>query len=155
MWAAKAYWSNSEWRIDSCSIRIIPSMTIASGFTHNNLTFIGGQEGLFVHNHNIKKSFDQPFKTLIRTVTLGYDSIIYKGAEGFDNLVVNNNLLQLVTPISYKYNYIDFAFSSPYFESESQTLYQSYLEGYDKSWSDWDEKYTILLAVLSQCQGKN
>lgn len=139
-WAAAAYWSNSEWRIDTCSMRIIPSMTIASGSTHNNLTFVGGQEGLFVHNNNIEKDFKQSFKTLIRKVSLGYDSTIYKGAGGFENLTIDNNYLQLTTPITFRYNYIDFAFSSPYFESESQTLYQSYLEGYDKTWSAWEEK---------------
>jgi serine phosphatase RsbU (regulator of sigma subunit) len=139
-WAATAYWSNSGWRIDTCSMRIIPSMTIASGSTHKNLTFVGGQEGLFVHNNKIEKDFKQSFKTLIRKVSLGYDSTIYKGAGGFENLTINNNYLQLTAPLTFKYNYIDFAFSSPYFESESQTLYQSYLEGYDKTWSAWEEK---------------
>ena len=138
--AALAYRADSDWRIDTSALRLIPSMTIASGSAHNELTFIGGQEGLYVHNRNTEKDFRRTFKTLIRTVKVGYDSTVYRGAGGLTLFSSADNKLDFHSPIANRHNSITFTFSSPYFESEGETLYQSYLEGFDNGWSAWEDK---------------
>jgi serine phosphatase RsbU (regulator of sigma subunit) len=150
--AAITHKDKGEWQIDTTSLRIIPSMTINTAFQDNDLTFVGGQEGLFIYDGRIDKNFNQPFRSLIRSIIIGGDSLVYKGADGFFNTISENNLsiLQFHSPIDYKHNIITFNFSAPYFEGEQLVQYQSYLEGFDKGWSPWEEVYTRTYTNLSE-----
>jgi hypothetical protein len=58
-----------------------------------------------------------------------------------------------------KDNSYRFEFAAPYFEEEKKTKYQTYLEGFDQDWVDWNDntfkEYTNLSAggLHLSCQG--
>lgn len=134
----------NQWRVDTTALRIIPSMTIQAAFQDQNLTFIGGQEGLYVHRSNSQKDFAQKFHSIIRSIVIGNDSIVYKGAKGFLNIINESNRIveTLSMPIHFKNNNIIFTYASPYFEIENRIGYKSYLEGFNTTWSSWDKSNT-------------
>ncbi len=83
-------------------------------------------DGLIRYNASISKEYDQSFQTLIRNINAG--SLLFNPLQ---DSVYNEQL------ISYKNNSIRFEYASPFYEQEQKTKYQTWLEGFDKTWSDW------------------
>ncbi len=130
---------NDSWKTDTLSLRAIPQITTNIAFADSTYIFTGTHVGLFVYNDLIDKKFERSFNTLIRSVVIGADSLVYKGGEGFfQRSDEDNGLVQLFhSPIKFDYNNITFTYSSPYFENEEEIVYSSYLEGFDQDWSLW------------------
>ncbi|MDD4672879.1 MAG: SpoIIE family protein phosphatase [Bacteroidales bacterium] len=137
-------YSNNQWTIDSSALNIIPPMTTQSVKKFGNFIHIGGQDGLFIYDNNISKDFKSKPNTIIRSITIGVDSVIYKGADDFFESTEQQQVkvAQLHTPIKFRHNNIKFEFTSPFFEEESSTVYSSYLEGFNKTWSPWVSENT-------------
>ena len=149
--AAILNYNNNNWVIDSSALNIIPPMTIQTASRFNNLIYVGGQEGLFVYDKSISKNFKVKPNTIIRSITIGLDSAVYKGAEGFfKSTEQNNNILQFHSPISFKQNNIEFSFTAPFFESEDDITYSYHLDGFDKGWSNWLPKNTSNYTNLNE-----
>ena len=70
------------------------------------------------------------YSTLIRKITIGGDSLIYAGKD--IQLLNERNII-----LSSSDNDIEFEFSALQFIRNDKTLYQYYLEGNDKNWSQW------------------
>lgn len=146
------YRSRNGWEVDTTALRLVPSMTIQVAFQDQNLTFIGGQEGLYVHNNDNYKDINQPFRTIIRSIIIGNDSILYKGSDGFYSSISDQGqkVEILSIPIRFKDNNIIFTYASPFFESESKLEYKSYLEGFNTTWSPWESSNTRNYTNLSE-----
>lgn len=132
-------YTNNHWTIDSSALNIIPPMTIQKAIQYDSFIHIGGQEGLFIYDKNVYKDFKIKPNTIIRSISIGIDSVVYKGAEGFFKSTEQNNskILQFHSPIKFKHNNIKFSFTAPFFEEEDDITYSSFLEGFNKTWSTW------------------
>lgn len=109
--------------------------------------WIGGSEGLFRYDTHKKQRLNQPFYTLIRSVILGEDKIIFNGSfytpqtDKLKNNVVSTTQtqqLQFVFPFNPQF-LIQFQFATPYFDNEFANEYSHFLKGYDKTWSSWSK----------------
>jgi signal transduction histidine kinase/CheY-like chemotaxis protein len=88
-------------------------------------------DGLVRYDSKIKKDYDQPFKTLIRSVSAVNQKLPM--AEDHQDAQY--------TSINYRNNTLRFEFAAPFYEREDKTLYQSWLEGFESGWSNWDNNY--------------
>lgn len=137
--AAILKYTNNHWVIDSSALNIIPPMTTQKAKQYSDFIYVGGQEGLFIYDKNINKDFKIKPNTIIRSISIGIDSVVYKGAEGFFKSTEQNNgkAIQFHSPIKFKHNNIKFSFTAPFFEEEDGITYSSFLEGFNKTWSIW------------------
>ncbi|MCG3154917.1 MAG: Adaptive-response sensory-kinase SasA [bacterium] len=96
----------------------------------NGVVWFGGPDGLVRYDTTITKNYAVDFAALIRrVVTIGSDSLLYGGAP------LNDSGRQPRLP--YHDNSVRFEFAAPSFDDEAATHYQYFLEGFDKSWSEW------------------
>ncbi len=99
----------------------------------NGITWFGNFEALIQYNDNIKKDYDRAFTALIRSATSNGTAL---------------EMDELSPVLQYDQNSILFAFAAPFYDQEDKTMYQTYLEGFDKDWSDWhrlaQKEYTNL-----------
>jgi len=115
----------------------------------NGITWLGGHEGLYRYDANVKKDYKQDYYTLIRKVFIGGDSAIFMGTNFDDNGKTSvSQLISLQPTLKYRNNSLTFEYSAPGNEEGTPMLFSYYLEGFDKKWSDWSPKtmkeYTIL-----------
>jgi serine phosphatase RsbU (regulator of sigma subunit)/ligand-binding sensor domain-containing protein len=105
----------------------------------SNIIWLSDVEGIYRYEANEKTKIDFEFNSIIKQVAIGEDSVIFKGTYPDANMV--NSLLQpeyMMPTLPYRYNSIRFASASVSY-NEDINLFQSYLEGFDKSWSRWEE----------------
>ncbi|MBS4013789.1 MAG: SpoIIE family protein phosphatase [Bacteroidetes bacterium] len=145
-------YADGSWKVDSLSLRIIPPMTIYNAILDSKRLLVGGQDGLFIHSLERQKNFNQKYKTFIRQIIIGTDSLVYKGADGFFEYSKDDETPVPVfhNPINYKFNNISFAFSAGFFENEEDLQYRSYLEGFDPDWSTWQNDVTRTYTNLKE-----
>jgi len=91
---------------------------------NQNITWIGTNEGLVRYDPTIPLGKPASFHVLIRKVAVQNDSLLH----------LNGNN----PPIPYTNNQVNFEYAAPFFTKEDQTEYQSWLEGLDKHWSNWN-----------------
>lgn len=91
------------------------------------VTWIGNVDRVIRYSAHEDDKSSHNTKTLIRQATINGDSLLYGGGSN------------VVTTLSLNHGYksLRFLFASPGFDSESSTVYQYILEGYDATWSDW------------------
>jgi len=83
-----------------------------------------------------------PFFTLIRKVIVDKDSVLYHGTNFKLNEMgrysIHETQVENSRPtIKFSLNNIEFHWAAPYFEQEDRLLYSYFLEGFSKSWSEW------------------
>lgn len=112
----------------------------------NGITWIAATKGLYAYYRNKPNYNMGSFKTLIREVSLGRDSILHygcgHGSSGFQtpfNKCDKNNK-QLV--LKYKRNALIFKFTAAYFSPEKHNEYSFCLErnGNKEPWSEWSKE---------------
>lgn len=119
------------------------------GFEHfgklpDKSTLFGFGNGFIHYNPSIKNGVNYPFYSIIRRVEIlnESDSIIYGGFR------ISKTDSSMIFP--HKHNSLRFTFSAPYFEDIEKTQYSYFLDGFDKTWSNWtnktDREYTNLPA---------
>lgn len=110
------------------------------------------EEGVWFSKSNQLYHFDKlytrkdtlPFQTLIRSVTVNSDSLLFYGTN-FKEDVRGGYMIQLEQAedtqpqIKFGYNNIEFRFAAPYFEQEDALKYRYWLEGFEDKWSDWSD----------------
>lgn len=110
----------------------------------DNVTWLGGAEGLLRYDAEVKKDFSQSFYSHICKVTIGKDSVIFKGNyyDIIDSINVPSMEQQdfLKPSVNYSYNYFTFEYSATSFGDEQNNLFNVYLEGFDEGWSGWSSK---------------
>ncbi|TVP44969.1 MAG: hypothetical protein EA341_15820 [Mongoliibacter sp.] len=86
-------------------------------------------EGLIRYDPKKEVSTEKPFFTLLRRIETKTDTlelIRYGRDQGLEAIRLKDN--------SYR-----FEFAAPYFEEEKKTKYQTFLEGFDPDWVDWND----------------
>ncbi|UKN01933.1 SpoIIE family protein phosphatase [Paracrocinitomix mangrovi] len=102
--------------------------------------WVGGSDGLLGYTHRKKDNYEKPYSTLIRSFTIGGDSLMFAGAFFNDGEMSNTQTDNYLFNIDYHFNDVKFTFSSTYFEYQENIQYAFKLEGYDQNWTDWSKK---------------
>ncbi|HVZ95359.1 MAG TPA: GAF domain-containing protein [Chitinophagaceae bacterium] len=92
----------------------------------NGVVWIVSSDKLVRYNANMKANVDQSYKTLIRTITANKLSVD-PGAGSADNL----------PKIKFDNNSLRFDYAAPFYEEHDKIMYQTWLEGFEKTWSAW------------------
>jgi signal transduction histidine kinase/DNA-binding response OmpR family regulator len=96
------------------------------------VTWFASDEGLIRYDFQVKKNYDYDFPTLIRKV-LADRKLIF---SGYQTKYKQDKDSKTPFPIfDYHVRNIAFEFAATFFEVETETQYQCFLEGYDNHWS--------------------
>lgn len=99
---------------------------------------------LYHFDKSFKKKKSLPFQTLIRKVVINGDSLLFNGTNfkslGKGQYTIQKAQDEATRPyINYEYNNIGFHWAAPFFEQEDKLRYTYFLEGFSKSWSEWQQ----------------
>jgi GAF domain-containing protein/CheY-like chemotaxis protein len=134
--------SSGKYQIDSTSL--MPIMNMVGGGDYydihdNDIIWFLGDDQLIRYDSKIKVNADQPYKTIISGITSSKNSL--NPFEGTENKPQE---------IKFKNNSLRFDYATPFYGNEDKTQYQTWLEGFEKGYSDWDKntykEYTNLSA---------
>ncbi|WP_439473511.1 ATP-binding protein [Algoriphagus formosus] len=118
--------------LETYPVNLITASGVASGYTEpNGVIWIGTDEGLIRIDPNKQYKTDYP-------VPLFFTAIY--GAE--EALPISEFLDGKSPEIPFQGNQISFDYASPFFVRENKIQFQSYLEGYDEDWEEWNDKVT-------------
>lgn len=138
--------SSGNWISQSRDLNRLPNKWSDAIFADPDGTlWIGMSKDLWVYNPAVKRSFNAPFRAVIRQV-VAKDSLLFGGAfySQVDSLVRKVSLVQQpyqIPQLNYHYNALVFTFAAPFFEREEDIVYSHYLEGSDETtWSPWDKR---------------
>lgn len=103
---------------------------------YNNHVFIGTKNGLIHFDKNVTKNYHTEYLTTINTIhCTSKDTLIYGSI--LENISMHDEAQSKILKLKYKYNSLNFTFSSMFFESSNKTQYSCYLDGYDDDWNTW------------------
>jgi serine phosphatase RsbU (regulator of sigma subunit) len=103
--------------------------------------WFGNAFDLFTFNKEINRTFSLPYQTLLRSITIGEDSVLFNGT--FFRNVEGKNIIAFEQPeelkpiLKYAFNNVTFEFAAPYFENPENIQYSYLLEGFNNTWSRW------------------
>lgn len=108
---------------------------------NNSNVFIGGEKGFYHVNLELYKKIKYPIQALITSVK----SITKSDSVLFGGYIVNANEEEGLTSkrkseISHSWNSFRFEFASPIYAQQSTIEYSYYLDGFDKTWSEFSRK---------------
>jgi signal transduction histidine kinase/ligand-binding sensor domain-containing protein len=119
---------------------ISPYLSYYDFLDEDSIMWFGNQKGLVRYDPKKDNQDDKEFFTLIRRIETKTDTIPLPQYGGNKR----------IAPFERKDNSYRFEFAAPYFEDEKKTKYQTYLEGFDPDWVDWNDnkfkEYTNLPA---------
>ena len=98
----------------------------------NHYILYGGKGEIIKHDLSIKETPDSDFNAHISKVNFN-DSILYGGNSLSSDKKLNPSL-------PFYNNKFYFQFSALSYHDEKTNIYQYYLEGFDKNWSEWSEE---------------
>lgn len=100
-------------------------------FEDDDVIWFSDTNGLVRYDMNAEINYDTDYPALIRRVVVGGDSLVYGGTA----------LENPVSPeIDYAHNNFHFEFSASSYEDKSGLEFQTFLEGFDDHWSNWNNK---------------
>ena len=109
----------------------IADRTIGSIYPDKNgITWFCTTDGLIRYDGNMQKNYDQPFQSII--------SHISAGKESLNASILSNKETQ---GLKYNNNTLRFEYAAPFFEQENKTQYQTWLEGFENTWSELNNNY--------------
>ncbi|MFD2200493.1 two-component regulator propeller domain-containing protein [Shivajiella indica] len=122
--------SEGSYEIKDYPLNLFTGEVITAFFSEpNGVIWLGTEEGLIrIDGEN---TIDQKKQTPIyfTQIIAGNDTLSHKKQ-------INENE---VPELAYANNSLRIAFASPFFEHEDLTEYQTFLEGFDKDWSQWSK----------------
>ncbi|HEU5365777.1 MAG TPA: GAF domain-containing protein, partial [Hanamia sp.] len=121
--------SSGKYQIDSTSL--MPIMNMVQGGDYydvhdNNIVWYFSDDGFIRYDSKIKENADQSYKTIITGITSQKNSLNPLEETGDKS-----------PEIKFKNNSLRFDYAAPFYVNEDKTEYQTWLEGYEKTWSDW------------------
>ena len=111
--------------LDSSSLLPVVDQAVTNVFPDKNgILWMVTNDKLIRYNHNIKTNINQNYKTLIRKVTVGKQQL-------------NPGLAKdgKTPEVKFNDNSLRFEYAAPFFNREEKILYQTWLEGFEKTWS--------------------
>ncbi|MFT5617406.1 MAG: serine phosphatase RsbU (regulator of sigma subunit) [Arenicella sp.] len=140
--------AGNSYKLDNSPFKKVPPMGVESFLVDEKGTaWLGGTEGLFRYKAEQKdRSAELEYHAIIRKVVIGKDSTLFGG--NYSKQLNDSMRVATLTAITSSQlpivpagmHSIDFYFTSPFFDNESETQYKYYLEGFDDSWSDWEKR---------------
>jgi len=119
------------YRIDKTQLSSINELTIQKIYPERNgIVWICTTDGLIRYDENLEKNIEQSFKTLIRHISAG---------EKILSTILKTDTKP--ASVSFQDNTLRFEYAAPFFDQEEKTTYQTWLEGFEKDWSDFDNNY--------------
>jgi signal transduction histidine kinase/CheY-like chemotaxis protein len=117
--------SNGNYELDSTSLLPVIGQSIQNLYPDKNgIVWFFTNDGLIRYDQKIKINIDQPYKTLIRSITADKQNLNPDSASGNSTEIKHNS------------NSLRFEYAAPFYEQEDKTQYQTWLEGFEKTWSD-------------------
>jgi len=106
--------------------------------------WFGKSNRLYQFDKQFYRRDTMQFQALIRRVSIGNDSVVFKGTnyslERGGNIRISSSQDQGNIPhISYKLNHIRFSWAAPFFEQEEEMEYSYQLQGFEEAWSSWSK----------------
>ncbi len=98
------------------------------------VVWYGGAGELVRYDQNVQKNYAAPFSALLRRVIINTDSVIFAGANAGEGVTPP------VPTLSCQSKTLRFEFSATSFEAEEENRFQTYLEGFEESWSPWTKE---------------
>ncbi len=89
--------------------------------------WFSGREGIIRYDGNLDESTNAKFSSIIRNITLNEDSVFFSGFE----------VPETKPSFAKGWNSVRIQFAAPFFKLENETLFSTYLENRDNSWSEW------------------
>ena len=119
------------YRFDNTLLSSINELTIQKIFTEKNgIVWLCTTDGLIRYDENIENKNDKSFKTILRFASAGKNAL---------NTIKNTS--EKPVAVTYKNNSLRFEYAAPFFEQEEKITYQTWLEGFEKDWSVFDNNY--------------
>ena len=123
-----------NWQPDSVFRRIDLStvFTLYADYNPQDNTdylWISTDQGLIRYDPSIRQIYNRSFSTIIRSVAVNQDSIVYNGTA--------NDSLKQTNIFSFNNNSVVFHFSAVSYDRSESNRFQYYLEGNDDEWSQW------------------
>jgi signal transduction histidine kinase len=108
---------------------VAPYLTYCDFLDTDSIMWFGSPKGLIRYDPKKDNQTDKEFFTLIRRIETKTDTIplLYYGRK------------KDIAAVERKENSYRFEFAAPYFEEEKKTKYQTFLEGFDPDWVDWND----------------
>ena len=107
------------------SIFVDPSST-----EDNTVAWFSGPDGVVRYEGDLKNNFTGNFNVDIRNMSIAGDSLIYAGGIDFPEKM----------EIANDYNSVAIGYAAPFFISQKDMQYSTFLDGLDKGWSDWTKQ---------------
>lgn len=121
---------DSSYTLQEYPYNLITASFAGSWYTEpNGIFWFGTDEGLLRVNPNSNYKTDYPTPLYFNTVVSGENKLILPEFFGED-----------IPELQYKGNKISFSYVSPFFVKENRMQYQTFLEGLDEDWSEWETK---------------
>ncbi len=96
----------------------------------NGIVWFATSDGLLRYDETLKKNYDESYKTIVRQISSGKNILTTNVDDKSDPVSV-----------SFKNNSLRFEYATPFFEQEKKTRFQTWLEGFENGWSDFDNNF--------------
>ena len=119
--------TNGSYQLDSTSLLPLLDQSAFDLYPdQNGIVWFITTDGLIRYDQKIKRNVDPSYKTLIRSIAADKQKL--------NPVVIGGN-----TPpeIKFNNNSLRFEYAAPFYEQEDKIEYQTWLEGFEKKWSDW------------------
>ncbi|HOM40268.1 MAG TPA: SpoIIE family protein phosphatase [Bacteroidales bacterium] len=109
----------------------------------DNKIWIPKSKNIYVIDKEKLKAPVPKINTLLTRIVIGKDSLFmsgtfYKALAGGKRVSAINNSANPIPEIKYNFNSVSFYWSVPYYVEEDKNLYSYKLDGFDRSWSKWE-----------------
>jgi serine phosphatase RsbU (regulator of sigma subunit) len=121
----------------------------------DNACWFAADEGLARFKLEYGKDFNQVFNTLIRSISLSNDSVLFNGTHsipdpGLSQMILLTQPGGSVPVLPYSLNDLQFRFSAPFFDDENKILFSFKLVGYSDNYSAWSSQNTVNFTNLHE-----
>ncbi len=100
-------------------------------FEPNGIVWVARNEFIFRYDPNIKKDFNKPYQSYVRSVEDKKNRKIFMGTFV--------DPAAAVPELSYDENALTFQYAAPFFEYHEKLLFSYKLLGFDQTWSPWEK----------------
>jgi serine phosphatase RsbU (regulator of sigma subunit) len=97
----------------------------------DGVVWFGGVNGIIRFDAQVEMNYAVAYPALVRRVVVGADSVLFGGTVPAG----------MAAPVlAYAYNHLRFAYAASSYEDARRLHFQTWLEGFDDGWSDWNDK---------------
>jgi signal transduction histidine kinase/CheY-like chemotaxis protein len=117
--------------IDKSQLSPIKDMTLQKfQIEENGIVWICTTDGLIRFDESLDRKTDQTYNTYIRHATAGKNPLTIVPSSNGNAIGINFNN-----------NTLRFEYAAPFYNQEEKIVFQTWLEGFEKDWSDFDISY--------------